>query len=120
MLNRLLNLVAPGPQPSDTQREVDVRQTADALTTGAAQIVDVREPAEWADGHIPGAIHMPLGDMARRAATLDPSRPVITVCRSGKRSLVALAPLRDAGITDARSLAGGMNAWRAAGKPVER
>lgn len=119
MLNRILNLVANAQSP-DPNLEVDVQQTVDARTSGTVQIVDVRESSEWKEGHIPGAIHMPLGDLPRRAAKLDPSRPVITVCRSGNRSMVALDPLREAGITDARSLAGGMKAWQAAGQPVER
>lgn len=120
MLNRFLNLVTTGTKAPDPNLEVDVQQTADARAAGSAQVVDVREPSEWAQGHIPGAIHIPLGDLPGRAATLDRARPVITVCRSGNRSLVALDPLREAGITNARSLAGGMKAWQAAGQPVER
>jgi rhodanese-related sulfurtransferase len=120
MLDRLLNRSSAGVGAIDQALEVDVRQTAQARVTGGAQIVDVREPDEWREGHIPGAIHIPLGKLAVRAGALDPARPVITVCRSGNRSLVALAVLRDAGITAAKSLAGGMNAWRSAGQPVER
>jgi rhodanese-related sulfurtransferase len=120
MLRQLLGRNAADKQALDASREVDVRQAADARSAGTAQIVDVREPDEWAEGHIPGAIHIPLAILARQAANLDPTRPVITVCRSGNRSLVALKPLRAAGFTDARSLAGGMKAWQAAGQPVER
>lgn len=120
MLSRIRNFVTTGTKAPNANLEVDVRHTADARVAGSAQIVDVREPSEWAEGHIPGAIHIPLGDLPRMAVTLDRARPVITVCRSGHRSLVALDPLREEGITSARSLAGGMKAWQAAGQPVER
>lgn len=119
MLNRIVNW-SSGFRAADTALEVDVHQTARARSVGAVQIVDVREPAEWAEGYIPGALLIPLGDLAARTGELEPARPVIAVCRSGNRSLTALDVLRDAGITDAKSLAGGMKAWQAAGQPVER
>jgi len=103
-----------------TAQETDVAATVQARAAGSAQIVDVREPDEWAGGHIPGALHVPLGELSVRRAGLDPARPVITVCRSGKRSLTAAAELHSAGFTDARSMAGGMNAWVTANQPVER
>lgn len=100
--------------------EIDVAGTQEARVNGAAQIVDVREPDEWAQGHIPGAIHIPLGTLAARRRELDPARPVIAVCRSGNRSLTAVELLTRAGFTDARSMAGGMNVWSARKLPVER
>ena len=120
MLSRFLNRGQPGSGGPGDASEVDVAQTVDARAAGATQIVDVREPEEWADGHIPGAVHIPLGLLAFRKGELDPMRPMITVCRSGNRSLVALDVLRETGITDAKSMAGGMKAWQAAGQPVER
>ena len=100
--------------------EVDVAITVNAIAAGEARIVDVRETHEWATGRIAGAIHMPLGELPRRARGLSPDRPVIAVCRSGRRSLVAANHLTALGFTDAKSLAGGMNAWREAGQPIER
>lgn len=100
--------------------EVDVAHTVRARSAGTSQIVDVREPDEWAEGRIPGAVLIPLGDLAKRRGELDPARPVIAVCRSGRRSLFAAEDLLSAGFTDATSLAGGMIAWREAGQPVER
>ena len=100
--------------------EVDVAYTVRARTSHATQIVDVREPDEWDEGHIPGAIHIPLGDLAARLGELDPTRPVIAVCRSGQRSLLAAEELGAVGFGDAVSLAGGMIAWHEAGRPVER
>lgn len=117
MLNRLFR---SGGTQDGALPETDVAQTQEARLSGAAQIVDVREPDEWADGHIPGVIHIPLGSLANRRQELDPSRPVIAVCRSGKRSLTAVEILAHAGFTDAKSMAGGMIAWSARRLPVER
>ncbi len=117
MLNRLFNM-AKGA--TATGLETDVAQTARARAEGTAQIVDVREPEEWAEGHIPGAVHIPLGDLAVRQGELDVTRPVIAVCRSGNRSLTAAEQLLRDGIPDVQSMAGGMKAWSAAGQPMER
>lgn len=85
-----------------------------------AQIVDVREPDEWAEGHLPRSVLMPMAEVPRRMGELDPNRPVITVCRSGRRSLISAEQLIAAGFTDVNSLAGGIIAWAEAGQPVER
>ncbi len=66
---------------------------------------------EWAAGHIPDAVHIPLGELPALQRELDPQRPVITVCRSGNRSLVAAEHLLAGGFRDVKSLAGGMKAW---------
>lgn len=117
MLNKLFRAAKPadGAVP-----ETDVASTQQARENGTAQIVDVREPGEWAQGHIPGAIHIPLGSLAMRAKDLDPGRPVIAVCRSGNRSLTAAEILLRSGFTDAKSMAGGMNSWSARKLPIER
>ncbi|GAA1333418.1 rhodanese-like domain-containing protein [Brachybacterium rhamnosum] len=93
-----------------TVAEVDVRRVRD-------QIVDVREDGEVAEGMIPGAIHMPLGQLASRAGELDRERPVVTVCRSGKRSARAAEELAAAGF-QADTMGGGMIAWQNAGLPT--
>ena len=92
--------------------EIDVAEL-DRLSEhpDGVQIVDVREPEEWAEGHIPGAIHIPLGDLAHRTGELDSGRPVVTICRSGRRSLTAVDTLTAAGFRQAASLAGGMIDW---------
>ena len=82
------------------------------------QIVDVREPFEWEAGHIEGALHIPLGDLlaGREADRLDRSLPVVAVCRVGNRSELARVMLEARGV-QAENLAGGMEAWDAAGLP---
>ncbi|HEY9064671.1 MAG TPA: MBL fold metallo-hydrolase [Burkholderiaceae bacterium] len=85
------------------------------------QIVDVREPAEFADalGHIAGAQLIPLSQLVPRAAEIDRARPVVTVCRSGTRSAQATVLLAKTGIRNVANLAGGMLRWRAQALPVE-
>jgi len=82
-----------------------------------AQLVDVREDSEVAQGRIPGTIHIPLGQLPARVAELDRTRPVIAICRSGNRSGRATQFLVQAGY-DCDNMAGGMLAWQAAGLPT--
>lgn len=84
------------------------------------QVVDVREADEFDGplGHLPGAVHIPLGTLAARAAELAPDKPVVTVCRAGGRSAQAAVLLRRAGRERVANLGGGMLRWRAAGHAV--
>jgi rhodanese-related sulfurtransferase len=100
--------------------ETDVAHTIEARAVGNVQIVDVREPDEWTEGRIPGAVHIPLGSLASRTNELDPGQETIVVCHAGVRSLTGADILLKAGFADAKSLAGGMIAWIGAGQPVER
>lgn len=98
--------------------EITPQQLADQLKTSSnAQIVDVREADEVAGGMIPGAKHIALGELAGRLGDLDKSRPVIAVCRSGRRSAAAADQLEAAGFT-AYTVPGGMLDWSAEGFPV--
>lgn len=87
---------------------------------GEAQIVDVREPAEFNGslGHIASARLVPLGQLAAQVDQLARDRPVVTVCRSGARSAQAAVLLGKAGFGNVANLAGGMLRWRAEGHPV--
>lgn len=82
-----------------------------------AQVVDVREAEEIAAGMISGARHIPLAEISGSADLLDQDRPVIAVCRSGRRSAAAAEQLAAAGFT-AYTMAGGMIEWTGAGLPV--
>jgi rhodanese-related sulfurtransferase len=75
------------------------------------QLVDVREPHEVAEGSLPGAVNIPLGELAERIGELDPGRRVVLVCRSGDRSAQAAELLTRLGFTDVVNLAGGMLAY---------
>lgn len=106
--------------PMAAPSEVTVEQFVRQWGPGEAQLIDVREPDEWAQGHPPQAVLIPLGELEARRSELDPARPVVTVCRSGRRSLTAAEILLKAGFRDVWNLAGGMIEWRAAQMPVER
>ncbi|APT81445.1 MULTISPECIES: rhodanese-like domain-containing protein [Corynebacterium] len=81
------------------------------------QILDVREGFEVAEGMIPGALHIPMGQLGSRLGDLDKDRPIIVVCRSGNRSAAVADALNQAGYT-ADTMAGGMTAWQRAGLPT--
>ncbi len=81
------------------------------------QLVDCREMYEWVAGRIEGAIHIPLNSiMAGVTGELDPSRPVVVVCRSGNRSELAALMLQARGF-EAHNLEGGMELWDREGLP---
>ena len=87
---------------------------------GAAQLLDVRTPEEFAAGHLPGAINIDWQAddfLPAVQAALDPSRPVLLYCRSGRRSAAAAGELAKAGFSPF-NLLGGILAWQEAGLPV--
>ena len=102
----------------DPDLEVTCADTAQALADGGASVIDVREPREWDAGRIAGVRHIPLDRLAAEAESIDSSKPVIFHCRLGVRSLMAAQAFAAAGF-DARSLAGGIQAWAQAGLPLE-
>ena len=79
---------------------------------GAYSLIDVRQPGEYGQGHIPGAALVPLGDLYEREREFDRSRPTVLYCRSGNRSRAAASILLDAGFTNVFSMEGGIQAWR--------
>lgn len=97
-------------------REVDVRTFAAAHRDGAV-VVDVREPAEYNAGHVPGATMIPLAWVHQRLGDLPRNEPVYVICASGNRSHAAASWMASAGI-NAVSVAGGTSAWENAGGPL--
>ena len=82
------------------------------------QLLDVREPFEWQEGHIEGAVHIPLNRLLNGDTSgLDPSRPVVAYCRTANRSEVARLMLQAQGFT-ASTMEGGGEAWEAEGLPL--
>ncbi|HSK51778.1 MAG TPA: rhodanese-like domain-containing protein [Clostridia bacterium] len=98
--------------------EVDVAAAA-ALRDAGALMLDVREPDEWAQGHVPGATLIPLGELAARTGELPRDRDIVVICRSGNRSAQGRDILLAAGFGSVTSVGGGIAAWSAAGLPVE-
>jgi len=100
-------------------REIDV----DGLRTQLEQdadttLIDVREPVEYAEAHVPGAELIPMGQLPTRLAEVPRDRPVFVICRSGNRS-GAMGPLLDAHGYDSINVLGGTVAWIRAGLPYE-
>jgi rhodanese-related sulfurtransferase len=81
-------------------------------------LVDVRTPEEFASGHIPGAVNIPLQELEGRLAEVPTDSPVVVYCRSGNRSAQAADLLQEAGYTQIYDL-GGIAAWQAQGLPVQ-
>jgi rhodanese-related sulfurtransferase len=93
-------------------------EEARALTLDGAAVIDVREPHEWAGGHLPGAQHVPLGLFLRDPASHLRPGPVVFVCAHGIRSLTAAAQAAAHGAPEVYSLDGGTVAWARAGFPL--
>lgn len=87
-----------------------------------AAVVDIRDQAEYAKGHIPNARHIPVAEFTRRSTELEKlkSRPLIVYCATGARSGAAIAALRKAGFEKLFTLRGGLLEWEKAGQPVSR
>lgn len=86
----------------------------------ACRLIDVREFPEFAAGHVPGAEPIPLGTLPGVVSSIDKSRPVIVLCKSGKRARRAAEILNAAGCSEVLHVQGGTDAWIADGLPVER
>ena len=103
--------------PAGDGLEVTPEQTAAALADGSALVIDVREPYEREAGHVEGSEHIELERLASRSDDVPRDRPVIFYCRAGVRSAMAAQAFQGAGF-DARSMAGGIVAWNAEGRPL--
>ncbi|WP_462188146.1 MULTISPECIES: rhodanese-like domain-containing protein [unclassified Frankia] len=93
--------------------ELPVELSAD----GAPLMVDVREPDEWSAGHIAGALHIPMRELAARLDEVPREREVVVVCRSGGRSAAVTNYLRQGG-WQVRNLTDGMLSWQAHSRPM--
>jgi rhodanese-related sulfurtransferase len=101
---------------SEAGREVS-RDEAQKMIDAGAQLIDVRADHEWEAGHLPGATHVPLDELAERAGEIDKDRPVLLYCRGGNRSAMAATALAEAGY-DAAKLSEGIVGWDEAGLPL--
>jgi hydroxyacylglutathione hydrolase len=75
-------------------------------------VLDVRTAREWSAGHLEGAVHVPVGDVAALAGAFRSREAVATICEGGQRSLLAASLLARAGLTNVVNVVGGMNAYR--------
>ena len=99
--------------------KVDAEQFKAGIETPGTVILDVRTPAEFAEGHIEGALNIDVqSDFANEIAKLDKATSYAVYCRSGNRSQTALNAMAKAGFEHAYHLGGGIGAWTKAGYPV--
>lgn len=106
--------------PLETISQVSVRDVHDNPNAGTT-IIDVRAPYEWAEGHIPGAIHIPLAELPGKAAELAAAgNPVAVHCKGGGRSSIAASILRAKGVASVSNISEGFDGWKAAGFPATR
>lgn len=94
---------------TDSPLEVDLETFAAAHAEGAT-VLDVRNPDEYDQAHVPGAVLIPLGELAARQEEVPAAAPLYVICAAGGRSLTATKALVDAGY-QAVSVAGGTNGW---------
>lgn len=84
------------------------------------QVLDVRAPDEWKDGHIPNARHIFLGELREQLGTLDKDKPTAVYCDSGYRATIATSILQQQGFSRVCNIPGSWHAWENAGFPVEK
>jgi rhodanese-related sulfurtransferase len=100
--------------------DVDVATVEAIRQNPGVYLLDVREPDEYAAGHIPGITLIPMGEVATRLAELPRDKEIIVTCRSGNRSGQVADLLREQGFTNVHNMEGGIIAWEEAGYPVEQ
>ena len=103
---------------SDTEFDLEPQRVKELIESGEADLVDVREDYEWEAGRIAGAAHIELERLAGRADELPKDKPVIFLCRVGRRSALATDAFRAVGF-DAYNVRGGIQAWAEEGFPLE-
>ncbi|MBL8705503.1 MAG: rhodanese-like domain-containing protein [Rhodospirillales bacterium] len=99
-------------------REIETSALKAAMDRGEVQLIDVREPGEFAREHIPGARLVPLSSFDASQVQPEPGKRLVVHCLSGNRSAKAIEKLRAAGIAEAVNFTGGITAWKQAGFPI--
>jgi rhodanese-related sulfurtransferase len=99
---------------------IDIAELDGRIADGTIRVLDVREPHEFRDGHLPGAIHVPVRKLPERLGKLRRDKPYAVICQSGSRSRGATNLLLDSGFEGAVSVRGGTGAWARSGRPIVR
>lgn len=98
---------------------ISVAEAREMIEAGSVQVIDSREPYEYAEAHIAGALNIPHMATLPRGGELATDRPVLFVCKSGQRSALAAEFASALGLSDLYNIEGGMLAWLAAGYDAE-
>ena len=100
-------------------KQISVCDAAEQVRTGASTALDVRGLAEYAEGHVPNSIHIPLGFLSSRSSNLSKDAKLIVHCQAGTRSAIAISVLRKMGYTDVTNMPGGFSEYSASKLPIE-
>ncbi len=113
-------MLAAGAALAQSATEIDVTAAAHLIQEKQVFVLDVREPSEYAQGHIAGSVLIPLGQVNARFAELLQQRDqaMLVVCGSGVRSAAAIRMLSKQGFSRMQNIKGGMDAWRKANLPT--
>lgn len=118
----VLVLMLPRIIRSWSVKQLSPIEATELVNRQQALVLDVRNGVEVAGGRVPGAMHIPLGELESRLAELEAwrNKPIIVNCQMGGRSLSACQILKNHGFSDIYNLKGGIAAWRQASLPVQR
>ena len=103
-------------------KDITVQQAVQLINRRDAVVLDVRDAAEYAAGHIPNARHIPAGDVEKRLKELEKlkNRPIVVSCRGGNRAAQVSALLKKHGFQEVFPLRGGIPGWQQAAMPIEK
>lgn len=118
ILYGVLNKAAQPAEATPAPTEITVSEAYERYQQGAF-LLDVREPDEWEDYHVPDSTLIPLSQLAGRVDELPRDQEIVVICRSGNRSQDGRDILLEAGFENVTSMSGGVLEWREAGYPVE-
>ena len=125
----LLTACGGGETAAPAVEEIDLATLPDSVDVDTVEairqnpgvyLLDVREPDEYAAGHIPGITLIPMGEVAARLAELPRDKEIIVTCRTGNRSGQVADLLREQGFSNVHNMTGGIVAWQEAGYAVEQ
>jgi rhodanese-related sulfurtransferase len=106
--------------PLEPFSRIDITETEEMLRRDDVALIDVREPHEYEQGHLPGAKLIPVNSVYERREELPKDKEILFVCATGQRSALAAEMAAAAGLTKLYNIEGGTKAWREAGKPIEK
>lgn len=101
-------------------KQISAQQAQAAVKSGKAQFIDVRTAEEYAAGHAPQALNMPLDTLENDSAKLDKTKPIYVICQTGRRSQKGAEILQKSGFANIYNISGGTSEWIKAGLPIEK
>ncbi|HWO94342.1 MAG TPA: rhodanese-like domain-containing protein [Dehalococcoidia bacterium] len=111
----------PTKNPQEPFTRISIDEAEEILRGDNVALIDVREPHEYEEGHLPGAKLLPVNSVLQRADELPKDKDLVFVCAKGQRSALAAEMAAALGhTTQLYNIEGGTDAWREAGKPIEK